>query len=95
MNPFNVLKRPILSEKSTDARENHGRYTFEIDLNATKTDVANAVKAVFGVSPVNVATVNTRGKVRRRGKHVSVPKLRRKAVVKLAKGQKIKLFEDQ
>jgi large subunit ribosomal protein L23 len=95
VNPYNVLKRPVLSEKSTDNRETLRQYTFEIALEATKDDVRKAVEKVLGAKVQRVATVTTRGKIRRRGRHVSAARLRKKAIVTLAEGQSLKLFEDQ
>jgi large subunit ribosomal protein L23 len=95
VNPYNVLKRPILSEKSTDAREGLKQYTFEIDVEATKDDVRVAVEKILGAKVARVATLTTRGKIRRRGKHASSAKLKKKAIISLAQGQSLKLFEDQ
>ena len=95
MNPYSVLKKPILSEKSTMQRDQDGKYTFNIDLRASKIDVKKAVEKVFDVSVVKVTTLINRGKMKRKGMHVSLQKRDKKAIVTLAKDQKIKLFEDQ
>jgi large subunit ribosomal protein L23 len=95
MHPYSVLVRPIISEKSNQARESVGTYTFEVALNATKEDVKKAVAKMFDAKVESVRTVVCRGKVKRRGIHVSKGKKTKKALVKLAEGQSIKLFEDQ
>lgn len=95
MNPFNVFLKPVLSEKSSDTRETSGKYTFVIDQKASKVDVKRACKALYDVEAVNVRTITTRGKIYRRGMALTRPKLRKKAIVTLAEGQRIKIFDDQ
>lgn len=95
MNLYNVLVRPVLSEKSNDAREIGGKYTFEVNLKSTKEDVQRAVEKIYNVKVSKVQTMVTRGKVRRRGMHVSLDSKCKKAVVTLAAGAKLPLFEDQ
>lgn len=95
MEPFNVLTKPVLSEKSLDAREGLNKYVFRVNLKATKDDIKRAVVKVFGVKPLRVHTIVNRGKVRRRGAHVGAPTNFKKAIVTLKEGEKIKLFEDQ
>ena len=95
MNPYDVLVKPLLSEKSNRERENAGKYTFEIRKDATKTDVKAAVEKMFEVKVAGVTTSNNRGKYRRRGAHWSNrPASSKKAVVTLVDGAKIPLFED-
>ncbi len=95
MNLYNVLVKPVLSEKSNAARENGGKYTFEVALKSTKEDVQRAVEKIYGVKVVGVQTMVTRGKIRRRGVHLSLDSKSKKAVVTLTAGAKLPLFEDQ
>lgn len=95
MNPYQVLKKPIMSEKSTKLREARSQYVFTVDLKATKIDVSKAIETVYGVKVAKVQTLITRGKVRRRGVHVSLTSKTKKAVVTLVEGGKLPLFEDQ
>ena len=94
MNPFDVLVRPLLSEKSNDVREKHNQYSFQVATKATKTDVRKAVELQFGVKVLSVATLVNRGKVKRRGNHVTKLPNVKKAVVTLTEGAKIGVFED-
>lgn len=93
MNPYSVIMRPALSEKSDVVRENEGKYTFEIRRDATKADVKSAVEKLFSVNVVKVNTCITRGKYRRRGAHVSLGSNKKKAVVTLKQGQKLDIFD--
>jgi large subunit ribosomal protein L23 len=95
MNPFNVLVKPILSEKSLNSREREQKYTFLVEKTATKLDIKKAVEKVFEVEVQAVNTCITRGKVKRRGTVVSLESAKKKAVVTLKTGHKIKMFEDQ
>lgn len=95
MNPYQVLKKAVMSEKSAKLRENGKQYVFSVDPKATKTDVSKAIEAVYGVKVSKVQTLLTRGKVKRRGQHVSLGSKTKKAVVTLVTGAKLPLFEDQ
>ena len=92
MNRADVLKRPIVTEKSTILGE-AGRYVFEVDMSATKKDVERAVEWAFNVSVENVNTFRMKGKVKRYGRRPSKQPDWKKAIVTLAAGQSIQLFE--
>ena len=93
MNPYNVLVKPLLSEKSNDARESANKYSFKVDLKANKADVRKAVETLFDVKVAAVHTLVTRGKVKRRGNQVGHLSNTKKAVVTLVEGAKIGLFD--
>ena len=95
MNPFQTLSKPVLSEKSTLVRENLNQYTFKVDLRSTKNDVRSALETMYGVKVEKVQTLITRGKVVRKGNHVSMTSKTKKAVVTLVDGAKLPLFEEQ
>jgi len=87
---YDILVRPIVTEKSTAANELN-KVTFAISPTATKFDVKQAVEALFKVSVTKVNTINTEGKIKRfRGKPGQRATLR-KAIVTLAEGQSIDL----
>lgn len=96
MKNWQVLRRPIVSEKSMKGVQ-QSRYTFEVDRNATKSDVARAVESQFQVEVVTVRTINVKpkprwsGRVRKQAYKIAF----KKAVVQLISGQKIDLFETQ
>ncbi len=92
MHIYEVLRRPIVTEKTTLQGE-QGRYTFEIDLDANKHQVKEAVQKIFGVDVVSVNIIKMPGKRHRYGPHVSKPRPWKKATVKLAEGQSIGFFE--
>ncbi len=94
MNFYQVLKKPVISEKSNDAREDQNKYSFYVHLDSTKLDIKKAVERVFEVKALKVTTSILRGKHKRKGTSFGMTKKRKKAIVTLAEGQKIKLFEE-
>ncbi|MGP1272988.1 MAG: 50S ribosomal protein L23 [Phycisphaerales bacterium] len=86
-----VIKKPILTEKSTAGME-LGRYTFLVDRRATKTDVKNAVEQLYGVKVDGVTTQLRKGKLRRYRYGYSQEASTKKATVTLADGAAIELF---
>lgn len=95
MQPFDVIVKPLLSEKSNELREAQSQYVFVVRRNATKADVKKAIKALWDVDVASVRTLIQRGKTRRRGMQVSQSQNTKKAFVTLAEGAKLPLFEDQ
>lgn len=94
MNPYNVIIKPIVSEKSNDIREKQGKYSFEILRDATKNDVKLAVAKLWDVKVKTVTTSIKRDKIRRRGAFVTKPGLSKRAIVTLEEGAKLPLFEE-
>lgn len=92
MHPYEVLRRPIVTEKSSLQGE-RGRYTFEVHPQANKHQVKEAVEKVFDVQVVAVNIITVPGKRRRYGRHLSRPHPWKKATVRLAEGQSIGFFE--
>lgn len=92
MDARDIIIRPWVTEKSTKLMEQN-KYTFEVALKATKSDVKRAVEEIFGVKVVKVNTVRVRGKVKRLGHYVGRRPDRKKAIVQVAEGQRIEIFE--
>ncbi|HWO17091.1 MAG TPA: 50S ribosomal protein L23, partial [Solirubrobacterales bacterium] len=88
----NILIRPVISEKSY-ALIAEGKYTFRVDDRAHKTQIAQAVEEIFDVHVAAVRTAKVRAKPKRRGLHQGRTRAWKKAVVQLAPGERIELFE--
>ena len=89
---YRVLLQPLVSEKTANA-ETKGTYTFVVGSSATKTDVKEAIKLVYGVKPVAVRTINREGKRVRFGRNFGKRKDWKKAIVTLPKGKTISIHE--
>jgi len=88
-----VIRRPIVTEKITEMRESHNRYCFEVARWANKHDIKRAVEVLFKVKVEDVNTMNFKGKVKRLGRSQGARPDWKKAIVKLAKDNKIELVE--
>jgi large subunit ribosomal protein L23 len=92
-----IIKKPIITEKATAQSENFNRFTFEVDRGANKIEIKNAVENMYGVSVTEVRTMNYGGgkssmKYTNRGIVEQLKKRTKKAVVTVADGETIDLF---
>ncbi|WP_028044776.1 50S ribosomal protein L23 [Candidatus Stoquefichus massiliensis] len=90
-----VLKKPVLTEKSLLLQQNENKYTFDVDTTANKIEVKQAVETMFDVKVDSVNIMNVKPKTKRMGKYVGKTNKRRKAIVKLKEGYEINLFGDE
>lgn len=90
---YDVVKRPLITEKAMTAKERLGRYSFEVSLDAGKPVIREAIESYFKVKVKGVRTLIVRGKYRRVGRYTGRRPNWKKAIVTLAPGQKIELFE--
>ena len=93
MDPHQVIIRPVISEKSYNLIESEGQYTFQVDRRANKNQVKRAVEEAFDVKVEKVNTANVKSKPKRQGLTRGRTSTWKKAVVKLAEGERIELFE--
>ncbi len=93
MNTFDVIKRPIVTEKSSMAQQNNNQYCFAVDRRATKYDVREAVEKVFQVKVTEVRTSKVPGKYKRVGRNLGKTSAWKKAVVTLKTGDRIDFLE--
>jgi large subunit ribosomal protein L23 len=87
--PYQILKKPVITEKSVDARERARTLCFQVDPHATKVEIREAVQTLFKVKVDSVRTAIYHGKTRRRGRTVGRRPDWKKAFVKLQAGEKI------
>jgi large subunit ribosomal protein L23 len=90
--PRDVIIRPIVSEKSYAGIEQNS-YTFMVDRRANKTEIKEAVQSIWGVRVTSVNTLNRPGKVKRRGWTKGKRPDQKRAIVTLAEGDSIEIFE--
>jgi large subunit ribosomal protein L23 len=93
VNVYQVLLRPIVTEKSMSQASDLNQYTFEVAMKANKQQITDAVEQLFSVSVLDVRTVITKGKVRRWGRTPYKTATHKKAIVTLKAGDSITFFE--
>jgi large subunit ribosomal protein L23 len=92
LEPYQVILRPLITEKATHQSERHNAYTFEVNTLATKTEIKDAVEALFNVKVADVRTQNRRGKARRHRLRVGRMRSWKKAIVTLHEEYRIDFY---
>ena len=95
LNSYDVIRRPVITEKNTFLNT-EGKYIFEVALTANKMDVKRAVEEVFNVPVEAVNVIRVKGKLRRspgRRRTEGMTRTWKKAIVTLAPGSRIELYE--
>jgi large subunit ribosomal protein L23 len=93
MNKYDVLLRPLQTEKTDVLKEQSNQYVFEVTNSANKRQIKEAVQGIFNVTVLDVHTMVMPGKSRRWGRHITKTARWKKAVVTVRPGDKIDLFE--
>jgi large subunit ribosomal protein L23 len=86
---YQIIRRPVITEKGLGVKESEATLVFEVSSKASKTEIKNAVQAIFKVKVDTVRTANFAGKERRRGKFTGYRPDWKKAYVRLKDGQKM------
>jgi large subunit ribosomal protein L23 len=94
MNLYEVIRRPLVTEKGVLKKDNERTLCFEVNNDANKTQVKQAVEKLFKVKVDEVRTATFEGKLRRRGKFAGYRSDWKKAYVKLKKGEKVPDFAE-
>ena len=92
MHLYEVLRRPLITEKNT-ILQTQGKYAFEVDAEANKQQVKQAVEKAFKVKVTAVNVMTVPGKTKRVGRRMVLTPSHKKAIVTLKAGDKIELFE--
>jgi large subunit ribosomal protein L23 len=91
---YKIIKRPIITEKTTKLKQQQNSYVFEVDINATKSQVKEAIEKLFNVDVEDVRTIIIKGKLRRYGRYEGYKPDWKKAIVKIKQGQNIKQIDE-
>ena len=86
---YQIIRRPVITEKGLGVKESEATLVFEVSAKASKTEIKNAVQAIFKVKVDTVRTANFAGKEHRRGKFTGYRPDWKKAYVRLKEGQKM------
>jgi len=90
---YDVIKRPLITEKSTIQKESANQLTFEVDRKANRVEIKKAVESIFKVKVAGVRTIQVMGKFKRRGRILGKRNDYKKAIVRLMPGERIEFFE--
>ncbi|NVM57037.1 MAG: 50S ribosomal protein L23 [Desulfobacterales bacterium] len=93
MTPYDIVKKPMITEKSTIQKEANNQLTFEVDRRANKVEIRRAVEKIFNVRVLDVRTMQMKGKVKRFGRTVGRRRNLKKAIVTLAKGEHVEFYK--
>lgn len=88
-----IIKRPLITEKTSIQKELHNQVTFEVDRRANRIEIKRAIENVFNVRVSDVKTMQVTGKIKRRGRIVGKRRDWKKAIVTLMPGERIDFFE--
>ena len=88
-----VVRKPLVTERFADLRERDNKFIFQVHPDANKHEIRQAIEHYFGVKVTDVRTMNVRGKVKRLGRFSGTRADWKKAIVTLAKGDSIDLFD--
>ena len=94
-NIYEVIRRPLITEKTTALKETQRSLCFEVHKDASKPEIKKAVESLFGVKVQDVRVANMHGKVKRQGRHVGRRPDWKKAYVVLKAGEKMIEFFDR
>ncbi|MCJ8502912.1 50S ribosomal protein L23 [Desulfatitalea alkaliphila] len=90
---YDVIKRPIITEKTNTQKDTANQVTFEVDPRANRIEVQRAVEKIFNVKVAETRTMHVRGKFKRRGRILGKRRDWKKAIVTLKPGERIEFFE--
>jgi len=93
MDIYNVIKEPHVAEKGNLQKELFNQITFKVDKRANKVEIKKAVERLFKTKVLDIKTLNIKGKTRRVGKNMGKRPDWKKAIVRLAPGEKVEFFE--
>jgi large subunit ribosomal protein L23 len=88
-----IIKRPVVTEKTNIQKEVHNQITFEVDRKANRVEIKQAVESIFKVNVADVKTMQIKGKKKTRGRIVGKRRNWKKAIVTLMPGERIDFFE--
>jgi len=90
---YEIIRRPLITEKTNLQKEQFNQVSFEVDRRANRVQIKRAVEGIFKVRVAGVKTLQVRGKFKRRGKTLGKRRDWKKAVVRLMPGERIDFFE--
>jgi large subunit ribosomal protein L23 len=93
MKEYDIIRGPLVTEKTTLQKEMHNQLTLKVDVRANRVEIKDAVEKNFNTKVKQIRTIQVKGKVKQRGKILGKKKDWKKAIVTLMPGQRIDFFE--
>lgn len=93
MKEYDIIRRPVISEKTSIQKEEYNQICFEVARDANRVEIKNAIEKIFNAKVRSVKTIQVKGKVKRRGRILGKRRDWKKANVRLMPGQRIEFFE--
>lgn len=90
---YDIIKKPLITEKTSHQKENVNQVSFEVDCKANRVEIRRAIESIFKVKVAKVRTMQVTGKIKRRGRILGKRRDWKKAIVKLMPGERIDFFE--
>jgi large subunit ribosomal protein L23 len=88
-----IIKRPLITEKTSIQKEQYNQLTFEVDRRANRIEIKRAIETAFNVRVSDVKTIQVTGKIKQRGRIIGKRRDWKKAIVRLMPGERIDFFE--
>jgi large subunit ribosomal protein L23 len=88
-----IIKKPLITEKTSIQKEQYNQLTFEVDRRANRIEIKRAIETVFNVRVSDVKTIQVTGKIKQRGRILGKRRDWKKAIVRLMPGERIDFFE--
>ena len=93
MTQYDIIRRPLITEKTNIQKDSDNQLTFEVDRKANRIEIRRAIERIFNVKVASVRTMQVKGKSKRRGRTVGKRRDWKKAIVTLRPGERIEFFE--
>ena len=94
MTAYDIVKKPVITEKTEILRRDYNKYTFEVSPKANKVEIRKAIETIFNVKVESLATINVKPVTKRHGMKLYKTQAKKKAIVKLAAGNTITYFAE-
>ena len=90
---YGIIRRPLITEKTSIQKEQSNQITFEVDRNANRIEIKRAIENIFKVNVAHIRTMQVKGKTKQRGRIIGKRRDWKKAIVTLLPGERIEFFE--
>ena len=90
---YDIIIRPVVTEKTSIQKEDFNQVSFEVDRRANRVEIRRAIEKIFNARVADVKTMQVKGKVKQRGRIIGKRKDWKKAIVKLMPGERIDFFD--